>query len=114
MSDTDAEASARLDNPRERLRVYLEGFRAGAAIAQVTENTSPDYSEGWRDGRHAFSAAVDKKRSALGLTKAAQLSPMERISLLTRPNDGRSGRCGIRMSGTNWCVLDVGHEGDHE
>lgn len=30
-----------------------------------------------------------------------------------RPNDGRSGRCGIRISGDEWCVRDVGHEGDH-
>lgn len=30
-----------------------------------------------------------------------------------RPNDGRSGRCGIRISGDAWCVLDVGHGGEH-
>lgn len=30
-----------------------------------------------------------------------------------RPNDGRSGRCGIRLSGDAWCVLDVGHGGEH-
>lgn len=30
-----------------------------------------------------------------------------------RPNDGRSGRCGIRISGDEWCVLDVGHGGKH-
>lgn len=30
-----------------------------------------------------------------------------------RPNDGRSGRCGIRVSNDHWCILDVGHGGDH-
>ena len=30
-----------------------------------------------------------------------------------RPNDGQSGRCGVRISGDAWCVLDVGHEGEH-
>lgn len=29
-----------------------------------------------------------------------------------RPNDGRSGRCGKRLSGDCWCLLDEGHEGD--
>ena len=30
-----------------------------------------------------------------------------------RPNDGRSGRCGIRVSGHHWCTLDHGHPGGH-
>ncbi len=30
-----------------------------------------------------------------------------------RPNDGRSGRCGIRISGDAWCVRDIGHGGEH-
>ena len=30
-----------------------------------------------------------------------------------RPNDGRSNRCGIRVSGDAWCTLDVGHDGEH-
>jgi len=30
-----------------------------------------------------------------------------------RPNDGRSGRCGIRISGDHWCTLDHGHAGEH-
>jgi hypothetical protein len=35
------------------------------------------------------------------------------LVLQMRPNDGQSGRCGIRISGDAWCVLDVGHEGEH-
>jgi len=31
-----------------------------------------------------------------------------------RPNDGRSGRCGIRLSGSVWCTLDHGHTGVHD
>ncbi len=31
-----------------------------------------------------------------------------------RPNDGRGARCGVRISGDAWCVLDIGHEGAHD
>ena len=34
--------------------------------------------------------------------------------LQERPNDGRTGgRCGIRMSSNEWCVLNHLHSGDH-
>ena len=41
---------------------------------------------------------------------------VERLSevLEMRPNDGRSGRCGIRLSNDSWCVLNYRHDGEHE
>lgn len=29
-----------------------------------------------------------------------------------RANDGRSGRCGVRIDSEHWCALDHGHEGE--
>ncbi len=29
-----------------------------------------------------------------------------------RPNDGRSGRCGLRIDSEHWCALDHGHSGE--
>jgi hypothetical protein len=53
-----------------------------------------------------FSPAAEAHLDALERTPAP-------AAKAERPNDGRSGRCGIRISGDHWCTLDHGHAGEH-
>lgn len=55
-----------------------------------------------RDGRPCGCGTAAKNARALAMRFRAQ-----------RPNDGRSKRCGVRTSNDSWCVLDVGHDGEH-
>lgn len=77
--------------------------------AMITWNDEQAYGERYFEmRRQAFQHA---ESDILWLIK--EVDSLRAALARCRPNDGRSGRCGVRISGDLWCVLDLGHPGDH-
>lgn len=112
----------------ERLTQRLWRFFEGAEVVVIDSDggdcPSTWYEAGYKPVGNRYEAdpqapahsywsdplAFDKQRAWKAKASASDWCP---VLAQARPNDGRSGRCGIRISGDAWCVLDVGHGGEH-
>lgn len=82
-------------------------FEPGKEIVRANVLSADELSEAEKE---------DRTFILISGSKSQKLVCHDRDSLFQgakeRPNDGRSGRCGIRVSGDKWCVLDHGRWGD--
>jgi hypothetical protein len=107
---------------RTEAKIWVQSEAEARVEVLRKQNNLREYAvfrHGKPNRRNAMKVKVEnvgraaRLRAAIAPTGTKALVKLDGHYTDKRPNDGRSGRCGIRISGDAWCVLDVGHDGEH-